>query len=251
MEKLRMFYYHAVIRFQKREWWSNQDYDELLRSLVIPYISSQVRLVDRPYGKVVLNFHIANFLSVFRTDYKLPEGFEKAWGEWSESEFRENDYTEQIIKEALKIKWAAKTKSPLELGFLPTKRQVFIIMKFGDKVLDSAYEGVIKPTVRKFKYSPLRIDEVQDGGRITDQMIEEIARSEIVLTDLTGERPNCYYEAGFAHAIGKEMIFTIKRGATIHFDLAAYRFIEWETEDELRRELSKRFNLIKQRATQT
>jgi nucleoside 2-deoxyribosyltransferase len=119
-------------------------------------------------------------------------------------------------------------------------------MKFGDKFLDSAYFGVIKPTIEKYGFKPLRIDEVQDSGRITDQVLEGIATSKYIFADLTGERPNCYYEVGFAHAIGKEMILAIKKGNRIHFDLADYRFIEWETELELREALCKRFSTIKQ-----
>ena len=117
-------------------------------------------------------------------------------------------------------------------------------MKFDDATLDSAYEGVIKPIVKKHKYRPIRIDDIQDSGKITDQIIEEISRSEIVLADLSGERPNCYYEAGFAHAIGKKMIFTIRKDTLIHFDLSAYRFIEWDTEQELRNRLNLRFKSI-------
>ena len=247
-------YYHAIIRFPSgNEFWTNQEYDEVVETLVIPYINKQINLVNRGYGNVVVNFGIGNFLSVFRTNYKLPEGFEKVWREWSANaanEFTKNDYTQQIIEEALKLKWAARTKSSIEISLLTTKPQVFIIMKFGDNVLESAYECVIKPIIRRFKYHPLRIDEIQDAGRISNQIIEEIARSEIVLADLTGERPNCYYEAGFAHAHGKVMILTIKKGSTRHFDIDGYRFIEWETEGELKKELGKRFKAIKQRATQ-
>jgi hypothetical protein len=126
-------------------------------------------------------------------------------------------------------------------------RQVFVVMKFGDKALDSAYKGAIKPLIEEFKYSPLRIDEIEDSGSVTDQILNQIARSEIVLADLTGDRPNCYYEAGFAHALEKEMIFTILKGSKPHFDLADYRFIEWETEEDLRVELRKRFTAIQKR----
>lgn len=126
-------------------------------------------------------------------------------------------------------------------------RQVFVVMKFGDKTLDSAYKGVIKPVIEEFKYYPLRIDEIDDSGSITEQILNQVARSEIVLADLTGDRPNCYYEAGFAHALEKEMIFTILKPNRPHFDLAAYRFIEWETEEDLRGQLRKRFAAIQKR----
>ena len=86
----------------------------------------------------------------------------------------------------------------------------------------------------------VRIDEIQDSGRITDQILEAIATSRFILADLTGSRPNCYYEAGFAHALGKELILTIRSPEAVHFDLAGYRFIEWETEADLKRKLTSR-----------
>jgi hypothetical protein len=143
--------------------------------------------------------------------------------------------------------------APFDVGFnllsarISKTRQVFVVMKFGDKTLDSAYKGAIKPVIEEFKYSPLRIDEIDDSGSITDQILNQVARSEIVLADLTGDRPNCYYEAGFAHALEKEMIFTILKPYKPHFDLAAYRFIEWETEEDLRVQLRKRFTAIQKR----
>ena len=113
-------------------------------------------------------------------------------------------------------------------------------MKFGDDELDSAYEGVIKPLGEEFGFNVLRVDEIQDSGNISQQILENISCSEIVLAELSGERPNCYYEAGFAHALGKETIFCIKKGDDIHFDLAGYRFISWKTEAEFRRKLKAR-----------
>src|SRR5262249_5794314 len=83
-------------------------------------------------------------------------------------------------------------------------------MKFGDQLLDSAYQGVIQPLGAEFGYQVLRMDEIQDSGNITSQILENIASSKIVLVELSGERSNCYYEAGYAHALGKEIIFCIK-----------------------------------------
>lgn len=123
-------------------------------------------------------------------------------------------------------------------------RQVFVVMKFGDPRLDSMYSLVIKPVVEKFGYSALRIDEVQSSGSITDEILKFIERSAIVLADLTDERPNCYYEAGYAHALGKELILSIRAASTIPFDLAGRRFIIWDTEKELRDALELRLKAI-------
>ncbi len=77
-----------------------------------------------------------------------------------------------------------------------------------------------------------------------DGLLENIADSKVILADLSGERPNCYYEAGFAHALGKEIIFSIKKGDAIHFDLAGHRFIRWSTEAEFRRSLRARLEAL-------
>ena len=105
----------------------------------------------------------------------------------------------------------------------------------------------MRPIAEKYGLSALRIDELQNSGQISDQILEEIASSAVVLCDLSRERPNCYYEAGFAHALGKEIVFTIRKEDRVHFDLSAYRFIEWETDLELRQQLDRRFAAIARR----
>ena len=110
--------------------------------------------------------------------------------------------------------------------------------------LDSAYKRVIKPIAKSVGYPAMRIDEVKHTGKIDTEILKQIAASKIILADLTKARPNCYYEAGFAHALGKEVIFTIMKDSQIHFDLSNYKFIIWETEEELSHELKPIFRHI-------
>jgi hypothetical protein len=124
-------------------------------------------------------------------------------------------------------------------------RQVFVVMKFGDPRLDSTYSIAIRPAVEKSGFTPLRIDEVENAGSITEQTLQQIERSAVVLADLTGERPNRYFEAGYAHALGKQLILSIREGETKHFNLADRRFIEWETEKELFDLLTRRLESIR------
>ena len=144
-----------------------------------------------------------------------------------------------------KIKSAsANTTSLLEKAFQPTKEQVFVIMKFGDAILDSAYEGAYKSISEQFNLRCFRIDEIEDSGKISEQILEQIAESKYIIADLTGSRPNCYYECGFAHALGKELILSVHKDDSIHFDLSGHRFIQWSTESELRRKLKQRFKTL-------
>lgn len=100
------------------------------------------------------------------------------------------------------------------------------------------------PILGKYQIHAKRIDEVEDSGRLTDQILENIRSSRFVIADLTGERPNRYYETGYAHAFGKEIILTIKANEKIHFDLAGYRFLQWHTEQELPEKIDRRVNSI-------
>lgn len=243
-------YYHCELRIDGgRHYWWNYGLEELMSSLIIPYINKQVVPVSLDEGRGILNLASVTYIQVFKTEEQIPadtkEQRESITKDVCSGKYE--DCTQEIIEICLRSRKLIDTKSILQNQFIPAKKQVFVIMKFKDKVLDSAYEGVIKPIAKKYHYRPLRIDEIQNSGKITDQILEEISRSEVILADLSGEKPNCYYEAGFAHAIGREMIFTIRKGTRVHFDLATYRFIEWETEDELRKGLQSRFKAIKQR----
>ena len=123
-------------------------------------------------------------------------------------------------------------------------RQVFVIMKFRDDQLDSTYELAIKPVIEKFNYNPMRVDQIETADPITPRILKEIRRSAVVLADLTGRRPNCYYETGFAHALDKEIILTIKEGEEIDFDLKVHNFIIWTTPADLKDALHRRFETI-------
>jgi len=242
-------YYHTYISIglEKHCFW-NSSYDELMNELIIPYINKQIIPVNYKKGRGILNLSSVSYIQVYKTNELLDvHSVDEFSVKINSGTLAGFDCTQEIIDIYITGRIKPDIKSTLQNQFSITKKQVFVIMKFDDAVLNSAYEGVIKPIVKKHKYISLRIDEIQDSGKITDQIIEEISKSEIVIADLSGERPNCYYEAGFAHAIGKEMIFTIRKGTPIHFDLSSYRFIEWDTEQTLRTQLNSRFKTITKR----
>jgi hypothetical protein len=125
-------------------------------------------------------------------------------------------------------------------------RQVFVVMKYGDPELDSAYSLAIKPVLERFNFSVIRVSEVQDAGSITDEIFAQIDSSSVVLADLTGERPNCYLEVGYALALEKQLILTAREGAVVHFDIAGRRIIQWKTADALEKALALRLQAMKE-----
>jgi hypothetical protein len=245
-------HYHARIKFGKEfHYWWNLSKHSLIERVLVPFVNGQVVVVDYYERKMILNTKASSLLNVYKTENPLEgRGIGKAPFDFLDKGFKQYDCTEEIIEQVKLASAGSAAQSVLQMAFARPKNQVFVIMKFGAKELDSAYEGVIKPIIEEYGFKSLRIDEVQDSGKITDQVLEEIASSKYVLADLSGERPNCYYETGFAHALGKQIILTIMKSDRIHFDLAGYRFIQWDTEAELRRELRKRFaELVRDGAT--
>jgi len=244
-------YYHCTLTtttgWTSHYFW-NYSFDEIINQIVIPFVNKQVIPVTLNNRRGILNLSAVSYLRIYKTkgrvDFESSEDFRI---QLRDADFESNDCTQEIIEAAIANRIYPETKSTLQNQFTLTNRQIFVIMNLNDDALDSAYNGVIKPIAKKYKYKAIRIDEIQDSGNITDQIIEHISRSQVVIADLTGERPNCYYEAGFAHAIGKEMIFTIKKNTPLHFDLSFYRFIQWDTEDELRQGLDSRFKSITKR----
>jgi nucleoside 2-deoxyribosyltransferase len=85
-----------------------------------------------------------------------------------------------------------------------------------------------------------RVDEEQTNERITDRMLASIKSAEYVIVDLSDERPNVFYEAGFAHGLGKIPIYIAKAGTKLHFDLKDYPVIFFRSLKQLKDKLEAR-----------
>lgn len=61
---------------------------------------------------------------------------------------------------------------------------------------------------------------------VMNDILHAIDRADIVVADITGGNPNVFYELGIVHALGRPCVTVAQSGASPHFDLAHYRFIE-------------------------
>lgn len=134
-------------------------------------------------------------------------------------------------------------------------------MQIGNSDLDAVCDAAIDPAIVDAGLSPRRVDRHNAGDLLKSEIVEFIERSQIIVADVTNERPNCYLEIGYAMGLGKKsnLILTAREdhfhdspnynssGPKVHFDLEGYDILFWHPDklDEFRQELSKR---IKRRA---
>jgi hypothetical protein len=134
--------------------------------------------------------------------------------------------------------------------------QGFVIMQIGNPQLEGVFERAIVPALAACGLAARRVDRHNRGGLLPVEIIQFIDESEILIADLTNERPNCYLEVGYAIGVGKHtnLILTARDdhdaagplyragGPRVHFDLASYDILFWSPRrlDAFRQELEKR-----------
>jgi len=82
-----------------------------------------------------------------------------------------------------------------------------------------------------------RVDENTGSGFIVREITELIEKAEFIIFDLTNERPNVYYEPGYAHGVGNEaldILLIAREGTIIHFDIALLRIQFYRSTEHLR-----------------
>lgn len=120
----------------------------------------------------------------------------------------------------------------------------FFVCPFDNKDVVHNYEFVIKPAVRQFQFDIQRVDEISHTGMITDEILKAIRRSRFLVADLTDARPNCYYEVGYAHALGKPVIILAKGGTQPHFDISTYKWNFWNDYSDLKPTFEKELSAV-------
>jgi nucleoside 2-deoxyribosyltransferase len=118
-------------------------------------------------------------------------------------------------------------------------RNAFVAMDFSPD-LDSVYEKGIRPAIEDAGFTPIHMGRLHHVQRIDDRILVELKRCLFVVADFTNENRGAYFEAGYAQALGKTVIWTARKGQTVHFDTRQYNHIFWESESDLRERLRDR-----------
>jgi hypothetical protein len=124
--------------------------------------------------------------------------------------------------------------------------RVFVAMSF-DPSLDEPYQKGIRAAIEDdCKMNAIRVDKVHHNEKICDRIIAEIRRAQVVVADFTNHRAGVYFEAGFALALGRLVIWTCRSDAIkdAHFDTRQYPHLVWHDSADLRTKLSERIQAL-------
>jgi hypothetical protein len=127
------------------------------------------------------------------------------------------------------------------LDHVADRRICFVIMPF-DKRFDRVYE-IIRSTVAAQSFHCIRSDEIFQTRSVMNIVNEMLARSELIIADLTNRNPNVFYELGFAHALGKNSILMSQKKTDVPFDLRHRQYFTYthgkKLSSSLARQLTK------------
>lgn len=89
---------------------------------------------------------------------------------------------------------------------------------------DFLLKSIVKPVLES-DFNIERSDLISSTNKITDEIIERLTNSELVIVDLSSHNPNVFYELGYRHALNRPTITMINKDDHIPFDVSAYRTI--------------------------
>jgi hypothetical protein len=111
--------------------------------------------------------------------------------------------------------------------------RAFIVMPF-EKPWSDAVHSFIRRAIEAFDGNvvPIRADEIAAPGKITNQIVEELASCDLVVADITGNNANVAWELGYAFAHDKPcaILRSKKARGRAPFDIYDHRRTDYSPE---------------------
>ncbi|WP_198085099.1 hypothetical protein [Variovorax sp. E3] len=127
----------------------------------------------------------------------------------------------------------------------PTHADYNDVQDFFDTVVQPVMEGELG-----YKLTVVDGNQAYDHARIDQEIFTKLHRSRVVLADITGLRPNCFLELGYALGRGLPTMVLAKAGTEHPFDIYSLSGHHWKTTgsaEDRRREFRAHWNAIKSR----
>jgi len=125
------------------------------------------------------------------------------------------------------------------------EKTVFVMMPF-DNAMNDLYIYGIRGCAEKLGLKCIRADEIEHNSNIINEIKDRIKKSEFLIGEMTNTNKNVYYEVGYAHGLGKEVILLTNNVEEIPFDLKLENHIVYKSIRELEENLERRIKTMMQ-----
>jgi hypothetical protein len=148
------------------------------------------------------------------------------------------DLAKEVAREVMQVLRADPQGIRLP-DWSPDPELVFVIISFTPD-MEPIFDG-IKAAGVKHKLRVERVKDVPGDYRITDKVVQMIHAARIIVADLTHERPNVYFELGYARGLGKTVVTIAREGTKLHFDVKDWTCFFYNDSRVVERYLDERF----------
>lgn len=205
-------------------------YDIIICDVFLPFFGSQEGGLE--IAREVADKHPSAFtiiVSQYVTDALVDRFMDSVTHKKYRFLTKSDDFEDKLLK---------TIKKALEEKF------IFVCMPFSDDFKD-IYEFGIKQAANELNFKCERADEMQYSGGILDKIYSSITSAHIIIADMTTKNPNVFYEVGYAHALGKEVILLTQNAEDIPTDLRKFNHIAYKGKiHELKDSLIRRIEAI-------
>lgn len=96
---------------------------------------------------------------------------------------------------------------------------------------DMLLECIVSPVLEEYGLKVVRADQIDKPGIITNQILDYITKSRMVVVDLSYHNPNVFYELAVRHMKGLPAIHLSRASDKIPFDIGNFRTITLDMSD--------------------
>jgi hypothetical protein len=108
--------------------------------------------------------------------------------------------------------------------------EAFVMIPY-NPVFDNVFETAIRPALKSTGVTATVVKEEIYTGPIFERIQDSINRAMFCVADVTGGNPNVMWEAAYAHALGKPVVFVAQgRAEAIPFDVRHNRCIMYDAD---------------------
>jgi hypothetical protein len=163
-----------------------------------------------------------------------------------------------------RINFTARTSVPQRVGMVMEllealeKPRAFAVRLLNEQHEDycdvqNFFDIVVQPIIEgELGYKLVVVDgrQAYEASRIDQEIFAKLHRSRIVLADITGMRPNCFIELGYALGRSLPTMLMVKEGSSHPFDIHTLAGLHWKSSgsvDDRRRAFREHWNAVQAR----